>query len=186
MVALLSVTVTVNVEVPAVVGVPEIVPLPEPSESPAGNDPLVTDQENGFWPPDVAIVWLYASDTSLLGNDVVVIETGFAGAGVGAAALAGVDGTSAATSATATNRNFGTTNECPLVTGRSVMNLGSAMPFIRSTNCSRGLPHPPLSCVLSVNPGNKKLRPPFGGLLDSYANRNSGPPKGAVAGAKSR
>lgn len=55
---MLSVTVTVNVDVPAVVGVPEMVPLPDPIESPAGSEPLVTDHENGFCPPDVAIVWL--------------------------------------------------------------------------------------------------------------------------------
>lgn len=133
---------TVNVDEPAVVGVPEIVPLPDPSDRPAGNEPLVTDHVNGFCPPEVAMVWLYANDTSLLGNVVVVIATGFAGAGVGAAALTGVDGTSAATSASATKRNLGTRKERPPLRGRSIMNSESAMPFIRSTTCSSGLSQP--------------------------------------------
>ncbi len=41
---LLSVTVTVKVEVPLVVGVPDIVPVEDASVSPAGNWPELTDQ----------------------------------------------------------------------------------------------------------------------------------------------
>jgi hypothetical protein len=45
----LSLTLTVNVDDPTAVGVPEMV-LPK-RPSPAGNDPLATDQEYGGVPP---------------------------------------------------------------------------------------------------------------------------------------
>ena len=46
-----SVMVTVNVEVPGVVGVPAIVPVAELSVSPFGNVPLETLHANGATPP---------------------------------------------------------------------------------------------------------------------------------------
>jgi hypothetical protein len=55
-----SVTWTVKLEVPAVVGVPEITP-PELKESPAGSEPDASDQLYGVTPPAAASVWLYAT-----------------------------------------------------------------------------------------------------------------------------
>jgi hypothetical protein len=49
--ALLSVTVTVKVDIPLAVGVPEIVPVADPSVSPAGRLPEVMDQVYGWVPP---------------------------------------------------------------------------------------------------------------------------------------
>jgi hypothetical protein len=57
--AWLSVTRTVKLEVPAVVGVPLITP-PEESDNPAGSEPLASDQLYGVTPPLAANVWLYA------------------------------------------------------------------------------------------------------------------------------
>ncbi len=50
-----SVTRTVKLEVPEVVGVPEITP-PEVKDSPEGRLPEETDQEYGVTPPEAASV----------------------------------------------------------------------------------------------------------------------------------
>jgi hypothetical protein len=69
----LSVTLTVKFDVPAVVGVPLIVPVEEPSDSPAGSDPEITDQLYGVVPPVATTVWLYATPICPFGRLVVVI-----------------------------------------------------------------------------------------------------------------
>ena len=51
-----SVTVTVKVAVPTVVGVPLIVPVVELRVNPAGSEPVVTDQVYGLTPPVAASV----------------------------------------------------------------------------------------------------------------------------------
>jgi len=67
----LSVTLTVKPEVPAAVGVPEIV---FPARlSPAGSDPLATDQVYGGVPPDAFSVCEYPTPTVPAGNDEVLM-----------------------------------------------------------------------------------------------------------------
>ena len=51
-----SVAVTVNVELPWVVGVPLMVPLPASSDSPGGRLPAVTEYRYGPVPPEEVIV----------------------------------------------------------------------------------------------------------------------------------
>ena len=53
-----SVAVTVNVNVPAVVGVPEMRPLPVLSDSPVGSAPAVMLYVYGPVPPLAVMVWL--------------------------------------------------------------------------------------------------------------------------------
>src|ERR1043165_1848467 len=53
---LLSVAVTVKVNVPGAVGVPGIVPL-EASERPVGNVPPMTANVYGAWPPEAMKLW---------------------------------------------------------------------------------------------------------------------------------
>jgi hypothetical protein len=48
----LSVTWTMNVLAPAVVGVPEIIPVPDASDKPAGKLPEETAQVYGVTPPE--------------------------------------------------------------------------------------------------------------------------------------
>jgi hypothetical protein len=55
---------TVNVDEPAVVGVPLIAPVLVSRDSPAGSDPLDTDQVNGAVPPALVRLELYASPTT--------------------------------------------------------------------------------------------------------------------------
>ena len=62
---------TVNVEVPALVGVPEIVPVLALSESPAGSDPELTDQVTPEVPD--ARVAVYDVPTLPDGREVVVM-----------------------------------------------------------------------------------------------------------------
>jgi hypothetical protein len=69
-----SVTLTVKLEVPAVVGVPEIV-FPE-SVSPAGKEPEVIVQLYGDVPAVACKVAEYAALTCPAGREVVVICTG--------------------------------------------------------------------------------------------------------------
>ena len=70
-----SVTFTVKVEVPAVVGVPEIVP--PASVNPAGSDPLDTDHAYGAVPPLAFSACEYATPTVPPGNeDVVTLNPG--------------------------------------------------------------------------------------------------------------
>jgi hypothetical protein len=54
----LSVTITVKLKVPAVVGVPEIIPVDVPSVRPFGRAPAVIDQVYGSKPPVAVRVWL--------------------------------------------------------------------------------------------------------------------------------
>lgn len=67
----LSVTLTVKPDIPAAVGVPEIV-LPE-RLSPAGSDPLATDQVYGGVPPVAFSVCEYPTPTVPAGNDEVLM-----------------------------------------------------------------------------------------------------------------
>jgi hypothetical protein len=68
-----SVTCTVMLLEPAVVGVPLITPVVDESDKPAGNVPEASDHVYG-WVPFVAVtVALYAFFTEPLGRDVVVI-----------------------------------------------------------------------------------------------------------------
>ena len=55
-----SVTVTVMLDVPLVVGVPAITPVSGSRESPSGNDPLETAKVSAPTPPDAVIAWPYA------------------------------------------------------------------------------------------------------------------------------
>jgi hypothetical protein len=55
-----SVTATVNVEEPAVVGVPEITPAPD-NVRPAGSEPELTRQRSAPVPPVASSVWEYAT-----------------------------------------------------------------------------------------------------------------------------
>jgi hypothetical protein len=68
-----SVTLTVKLEVPAVVGVPEITP-PELKESPAGRLPELSDQLYGVTPPVAVSVWLYATPIWPFGRLEVVTD----------------------------------------------------------------------------------------------------------------
>jgi hypothetical protein len=71
-VLLLSVTVTVKVDVPIVVGVPEISPA-ELNDNPAGKLPVVTANVYGLVPPVATTDWLYPTVCEPFGNVVVVI-----------------------------------------------------------------------------------------------------------------
>jgi hypothetical protein len=71
----LSVTFTVKVKIPPVVGVPLIAPFVD-SPNPGGNDPAANDQEYGDLPPAAASVTAYAAFTLPFGNETVVIESG--------------------------------------------------------------------------------------------------------------
>jgi hypothetical protein len=55
---LASVTRTVKLEVPAVVGVPDIIPVPAAKLKPAGKVPVTIDQLEGGVPPVAFKVWL--------------------------------------------------------------------------------------------------------------------------------
>jgi hypothetical protein len=66
-----SVTCTVKLDRPALVGVPLIVP-PLPRLRPAGSDPEVTVHEYGVVPPEAARVDEYAVPTVPLGSEAVV------------------------------------------------------------------------------------------------------------------
>jgi len=55
---LASLTCTVKVLTPMVVGVPEIAPVVVLRVSPAGREPEVTDQLYGVFPPAASRVWL--------------------------------------------------------------------------------------------------------------------------------
>ena len=70
----LSVTFTVKLEEPAVVGVPEITP-PELIVRPAGRLPELVVQLYGVAPPVAAKDWLYATPTCPPGNELVVIAS---------------------------------------------------------------------------------------------------------------
>ena len=74
--ALLSVTRTVNVELPVAVGVPLMRPEVPVRLSPEGNRPVVMDHVYGPVPPAAARVWLYATLISPLGRVAVVIDRG--------------------------------------------------------------------------------------------------------------
>ena len=73
--AFASLTWTVKLLVPEVVGVPEIVP-PVERVNPAGRVPDTTDHLYGGVPPVAASVALYATFCVPFGSDVVVIEGG--------------------------------------------------------------------------------------------------------------
>ena len=68
-----SVTVTVNVLDPGVVGVPVIAPLDD-IDNPRGSDPAGTLKEYGPVPPVAATVWEYADPVVPAANDEVVID----------------------------------------------------------------------------------------------------------------
>jgi hypothetical protein len=68
-----SVTFTVKLELPAVVGVPDITPVLEFSDNPAGNVPLLMLHVYGVTPPVAASVVVYATLTIPFGSVVVVI-----------------------------------------------------------------------------------------------------------------
>jgi hypothetical protein len=71
-----SVTRTVKFDVPYAVGVPLITP-PELKESPAGNEPALSDHEYGVTPPEAASVWEYATPTVPPGRlEVVTLRSG--------------------------------------------------------------------------------------------------------------
>jgi len=71
----LSLTVTLNEELPAVVGVPPITPVEAFRDKPAGSEPLATVQlPYGGVPPAAASVCEYATPTSPLGSEAVVIS----------------------------------------------------------------------------------------------------------------
>src|SRR3954468_3136132 len=75
---LLSLTCTVKLLVPELLGVPEIAPVEAPRVSPAGRVPeTTTDQLYGVTPPLAASVALYATFCCPFGNDAVVIPTWF-------------------------------------------------------------------------------------------------------------
>src|SRR5205085_2648716 len=76
----LSLTASVKLAVPAVVGVPVIAPVPALRFSPAGSAPTVTDQLSGAVPPLAVAVCEYATPAVLPGKALVVIT--------GAAAIA--------------------------------------------------------------------------------------------------
>jgi hypothetical protein len=59
------------------VGVPLKAPLEEFNTNPVGRDPVATDQEYGAVPPVAAKLAEYALPVCPLGNDTLVIETGF-------------------------------------------------------------------------------------------------------------
>jgi hypothetical protein len=69
-----SVTLTVKVDDPAVVGVPEIFPVVVVSVNPAGKVPDEMDQVYGMEPPVAAKVVVYGVPTVPPGNEVVVTE----------------------------------------------------------------------------------------------------------------
>jgi hypothetical protein len=77
--AFASVTVTVNVEVAAVVGVPVRAPLVARLR-PAGSEPEVSVKLYGVVPFTAATVALYTVPTTPLGSVAVVMETGSAAA----------------------------------------------------------------------------------------------------------
>ena len=82
--AAVSVTLTVNEEVPPVVGVPVIAPVEVFSASPAGSEPPGSiDQVVGNVPPVACKVALYETPTAPPGRLVVVIV----GAGGGATVI---------------------------------------------------------------------------------------------------
>jgi hypothetical protein len=65
---LASVTWTVNVKLPAVVGVPEMRPVEGPSANPLGRTPAVIDHANGEVPPLTVSCRLYGAPTSPAGG----------------------------------------------------------------------------------------------------------------------
>ncbi len=69
----LSVTVTVNEDVPVVVGVPLMTPVDGARVRPGGSVPVLSAHVYGFVPPEAARVWEYATPTSPPGRDVVVM-----------------------------------------------------------------------------------------------------------------
>jgi hypothetical protein len=69
----LSVTITVNDDVAAVVGVPEITPVADPSDNPAGKLPELMLHKYGGVPPVAARIAEYAAPTAPFGSEVVVI-----------------------------------------------------------------------------------------------------------------
>src|SRR4051794_32311498 len=76
-----SVTLTVKLEVPAVVGVPVIVPFVA-SVSPAGSDPALTDHVYGAVPPLAVRVCCGYTDPAVPAGRVAVVTTGGVGAGL--------------------------------------------------------------------------------------------------------
>jgi hypothetical protein len=68
-----SVTRTVKLAVPAVVGVPEMIPVLAARLKPAGKVPVVIDHVNGVVPPLTPNVWLYPAPTVAPGKVVVVM-----------------------------------------------------------------------------------------------------------------
>ena len=71
-----SVTLTVNEDVPVVVGVPEITPVDELRVKPAGSDPLAMAQVvYEPVPPEAAKVSEYALPTTPYGRELVVMAT---------------------------------------------------------------------------------------------------------------
>ena len=73
-----SVTCTLNVDVPAIVGVPLIVP-PELKLRPAGKEPLEMFQKYGEFPPVAVRVVLYAVLTVPMGSELVAMLNGEGG-----------------------------------------------------------------------------------------------------------
>jgi hypothetical protein len=71
-----SVTWTVKLDVPAVVGVPEITPVEAARLNPAGRLPVVINHVYGVWPPVAVSVWLYVVPVMPENNDEVVIVIG--------------------------------------------------------------------------------------------------------------
>src|SRR5207253_8749915 len=76
----LSVTLTVNEEVPATVGVPLITPVAAANESPSGSEPELTLQLYGVVPPMACRVAEYAVCVWPSGKLVVVTCSWFGGA----------------------------------------------------------------------------------------------------------
>src|SRR5436190_18910099 len=71
-----SVALTVKLLVAIAVGAPLITPVLAFSDTPAGNDPKVTDQVYGAVPPLTASVALYGDLKNPSGNDAVVTVGG--------------------------------------------------------------------------------------------------------------
>jgi len=71
-----SVTITVKLNVPKVVGVPEIVPPDPPSVKPVGSVPELMLHKWVVVPPEAASVAVYEAPCCPLGKEVVVMISG--------------------------------------------------------------------------------------------------------------
>ena len=74
--ALESISLTVNVNVPAAVGIPEIAPVAALNASPAGSDPLEMLVVSAAVPPAEIMVALYGDPTTPAGGTPVSVGSG--------------------------------------------------------------------------------------------------------------